>query len=319
MPHVGLPAKSRGAVVGAGARVARCGPGPGITGRVRRGGARRRRRRTRGGCRRGVCSVTGWSRDNARRRLVAAAGRPPGRGRPEPGEGCASTPDGRSEGSSSGCGAAGGGVVAARHLKESMPAGRTRWRRCGEIRRRAPPRTRPSGPGRAGRCAPPGPPPGTGSPTTCCAATPAAARPNRRWVVDFTRVPTRSGFCCTAFVTGPVRAGRIVGRGHRQPHGAPTTRPAPPGRRSGRARTAGAATSRAWCTTATTDPSHLSIAYTGRLVDEGTGRIGRSRGLLLRGRRRPGPGQAPASAGPVLARRPLEGPRRPPGPPPPDG
>ena len=32
-----------------------------------------------------VCSVTGWSRDNARRRLVAAAGRPPGRGRPEPG------------------------------------------------------------------------------------------------------------------------------------------------------------------------------------------------------------------------------------------
>ena len=30
-----------------------------------------------------------------------------------------------------------------------------------------------------------------------------------------------------------------------------------------------AATSRAWCTTATTDPSHLSIAYTGRLVDEG--------------------------------------------------
>ena len=43
------------------------------------------RGRTRGGCRRGVCSVTGWSRDNARRRLVAAAGRPPGRGRPEPG------------------------------------------------------------------------------------------------------------------------------------------------------------------------------------------------------------------------------------------
>ena len=42
MPRVGLPAKSRGAVAGAGARVARCGPGPGITGRVRRGGARRR-------------------------------------------------------------------------------------------------------------------------------------------------------------------------------------------------------------------------------------------------------------------------------------
>ena len=44
--------------------------------------------------------------------------------------------------------AAGGGVVAARRLKESMPAGRTCWRRGGEIRRRAPPRTRPSGPGR---------------------------------------------------------------------------------------------------------------------------------------------------------------------------
>ena len=43
------------------------------------------RGRTRGGCRRGVCSVTGWSREGARRRLVAAAGRPPGRGRPEPG------------------------------------------------------------------------------------------------------------------------------------------------------------------------------------------------------------------------------------------
>ncbi|WP_218929093.1 integrase catalytic domain-containing protein [Actinomyces bowdenii] len=31
-----------------------------------------------------VCAVTGWSRDNARRRLVAAAGRPPGRRKPEP-------------------------------------------------------------------------------------------------------------------------------------------------------------------------------------------------------------------------------------------
>ena len=31
-----------------------------------------------------VCAVTGWSRDNARRRLVAAARRPPGRRKPEP-------------------------------------------------------------------------------------------------------------------------------------------------------------------------------------------------------------------------------------------
>ncbi|WP_202616239.1 hypothetical protein [Actinomyces sp. 432] len=31
-----------------------------------------------------VCAVTGWSRDNARRRLRAVAKRPPGAGRPEP-------------------------------------------------------------------------------------------------------------------------------------------------------------------------------------------------------------------------------------------
>ena len=31
-----------------------------------------------------VCSVTGWSRDNARRRPVAAAKRPSGRRKPEP-------------------------------------------------------------------------------------------------------------------------------------------------------------------------------------------------------------------------------------------
>ena len=127
-----------------------------------------------------------------------------------------------------------------------------------------------------------------------CAATPAAARPNRRWVVDFTYVPTRSGFCCTAFVTGPVLPPHRR-LGHRQPHGAPTTRPAPPGRRSGGASTATAATSRArhhhggQC---------LSIAHAGRLVDEGTGRIGRSRGLLLRRRRRRGPGQVLQARGP---------------------
>ena len=89
----------------------------------------------------------------------------------------------------------------------------------------------------------------------------AAGRP-------YTYVPTWSGFCCTAFVTGPVLPPHRR-LGHQQPHGAPTTRSAPWSRRSGRARTAGAATSRAWSTTATTDPSHLSIAYTGRLVDEG--------------------------------------------------
>ena len=66
---------------------------------------------------------------------------------------------------------------------------------------------------------------------------------DRRRVVGFTHVPTRHGAPrCTAFVTGPVRAGRIGGRGHQRAHGAPTTRPAPLGRRSRRARTARAAT-----------------------------------------------------------------------------
>ena len=107
---------------------------------------------------------------------------------------------------------------------------------------------------------------------------------------------------------------RIVGRGRRQPHGAPTTRPAPPGRRSGRARTAGAATPGGPAPPRWPVPVHRLHRTTRRRGHRG---IRRSRGLLLRGRRPLG--QAPASAGPVLARRPLEGPRRPPGPPPPDG
>ena len=140
----GTARENRGAVAGMGSGLPGAGQGRDHW-EVRRGGARRRRRRTRDGCRRGVCSVTGWSRDNARRRLVAAAGRPPGRGRPEPG--------GRARKYSYDAlkilqrvWAAGGGQCGKR-LKESMPAGRTCWRRGGEIRRRAPPRTRPSGPG----------------------------------------------------------------------------------------------------------------------------------------------------------------------------
>ena len=107
-----------------------------------------------------------------------------------------------------------------------------------------------------------------------------AARPNRRWVVDFTYVPTWSGFCCTAFVTGPVLPPHRR-LGHQRAHGAPTTRAAPWNTRSRRARNAGARTWRGWCTTATADPSHLSIAYTRRLVQEGTRGLRRSRGLLL--------------------------------------
>ena len=161
--------------------------------------------------------------------------------------------------------------------------------------------------------------PGTGSPLGPHAPRlPPPPGADRRWVVDFTRVPTRSGLCCTAFVTGPVLP--------------PHRRPGPPAAARGTDNAAGAPGQaiRARKDRGGGDleglvhhsdhgSQYLSIAHAGRLVDEGTGRIGRSRGLLLRGRRRPGPGQAPASAGPVLARRPLEGPRRPPGPPPPDG
>ena len=137
MPHVGLPAKTAGPWRARGRGLPDAGQGRGSP----------------GGCAGEVREdVQGRTSGRMPARCLLGGGpgpggRPPGRGGPEPGEGCASTPDGRSEGSSSGCGAAGGGVVAARHLKESMPAGRTRWRRCGEIRRRAPPRTRPSGPG----------------------------------------------------------------------------------------------------------------------------------------------------------------------------
>ena len=87
-------------------------------------------------------------------------------------------------------------------------------------------------------------------------------------MVDFTYVPTRSGFCCTAFVTGPVLPPHRR-LGHQQPHGAPTTRPAPPGRRSGGASTATAATSRARHHHSDHGSQYLSIACTGRLVDEG--------------------------------------------------
>ena len=90
-------------------------------------------------------------------------------------------------------------------------------------------------PGRAGRCAPPGPPRGTRFPLGPHAPrAPAAARcgpaPGGRL---HPRADPARGSCCTAFVTGPVLPpDRRLGR--RQPHGAPTTRSAPPGRRSGR-------------------------------------------------------------------------------------
>ena len=82
VPHVGLPAKivDRG---GHGKRVARCGPGPRSLGSAP-GRCAKASKKDKGRMLDGVCSVTGWSREGARRRRVAAARRPPGRGRPEP-------------------------------------------------------------------------------------------------------------------------------------------------------------------------------------------------------------------------------------------
>ena len=142
----GTARENRGAVAGMGSGLPGAGQGRDHW-EVRRGGARRRRRRTRGGCRRGVCSVTGWSREGARRRLVAAAGRPPGRGRPEPGEGCASTPDGRSEDPPAG---AGGQRRAVRQAPQGVHAAAARPAGGGAVRFDGEPRREPGRQGRAG-------------------------------------------------------------------------------------------------------------------------------------------------------------------------
>ena len=102
---------------------------------------------------------------------------------------------------------------------------------------------------------------------------------------------------CTAFVTEPVRDGRIVSRGHQHAHGAPTTRPAPWNRRPGARKHRDGGDPRRPGPPATTDPSHLPIACTGRLVDEGIEASAGAVGSSLRRRRRPGPGQAPCKRG----------------------
>ena len=121
-------------------------------------------------------------------------------------------------------------------------------------------------PGRKPRAT--GPAEGDRAPTGLLRRDFTATGPNRRWVVDFTHVPTWSGYSLHGVRHGPVRPPHRR-LGHQRAHGAPTTRAAPWNTRSRRARNAGARTWRGWCTTATADPSHLSIAYTGRLVDEG--------------------------------------------------
>ena len=115
------------------------------------------------------------------------------------------------------------------------------------------------------------------------------------------------GSCCTAFVTGPgpVRDGRIDRPGHQQPHGAPTTRPAPPGRRSGRASTATAATLGGPAPPQRPRqpvPVHRPRRTTRRRGHRG---IGRSRGILPARAPPPRPRANPCKRGARLARLPL--------------
>ena len=68
-----------------------------------------------------VCAITGWSRDNARRRLVAAAKRPPGRRKLAERRARARRYSYDALKVLQRVWAASGGVVTARFLKESMP------------------------------------------------------------------------------------------------------------------------------------------------------------------------------------------------------
>ena len=91
---------------------------------------------------------------------------------------------------------------------------------------------------------------------------------------------------------------RIVGRGRRQPHGAPTTRPAPPGRRSGRRKHRDGGDLEGLVH----HSDHGSKSPVHRL-HRATRRRGhrsprpKAVGSSLRRRRRPGPGQAPCKRG----------------------
>ena len=181
--------------------------------------------------------------------------------------------------------------------------------------------------------------PGTGSPLGPHAPRlPPPPGADRRWVVDFTRVPTQHGAPAAPPSSRGLFSRRIVGwatnarTGHRsrrgraaalapgyqRAHGAPTSYSAPPGQAIRARKDHEGGDLESLVRHSDHGSQYLSIALHRTTRRRGHRGIRRSRGIPLRGRRRPGPGQAPASAGPVLARRPLEGPRRPPGPPPPD-
>ena len=125
---------------------------------------------------------------------------------------------------------------------------------------------------------------------------PRATGPNRGWVVDLRpradpvgvlaapRLPPEPALSAASSAGPPARA-----------RGTDNAASAPGRARSGRARSAAARTSGGLVHT--TDPSACPVAHTRRLVQEGTRGLRRSRGILLRGRPRPSPGQAPCKRG----------------------
>ena len=126
-------------------------------------------------------------------------------------------------------------------------------------------------------------------------------------------MPTRPGVPrCTAFVTGPVRDGRIDRPGPPAAARGAGARPAPWNRRPGARKHRDGGDPWGLVHHSDHGSQYLSIAHAGRLVDEGTGRLGRKPWAPpCAGAAAQAPGKPPASAGPVLAQRPLEGPRRP--------
>lgn len=146
-----------------------------------RAGVRRRPRKGKGAdAGAGSARWRAGGREGARRRPAAAAGRPPGRGGPGPGQGRAGCSlRGAPRGPPAGAGRPAAGWSRQGASRSPRRCCQACWRRCGETRRRAPPRTRPSGPGRVamsttGRRPPPGPRPG---PAPCAAGPRPRGRP----------------------------------------------------------------------------------------------------------------------------------------------
>ena len=147
VPHVGLPAKTAGPWR---AWEAGC-PVRARAGDHRAGAPGRCAKASKEGQGADAGAGSARSRAGAGRARAGAWWRRPGAHRAvggrSPGAGPASTPDGRSEDPPAGVGGRRRGSRG-KYLKESMPLLPGLLEGAGEIRRRAPPRTRPSGPGR---------------------------------------------------------------------------------------------------------------------------------------------------------------------------